>query len=211
MIGGSGGGGTTGTPGTGGGGGGGAILISSSTHIDLGGAVLARPGSDSSADNSGSGGAVRLVAPIVTGGGRIDASGIRSGDGRIRVDATDRSQMGINFFPAATTSIGSLMQVFANPLPRLDITQAAGTAIPLGSGPATILLPFGSSPNRTVTVQASNFGAQVPITVLLTPDHGTPSSYTATIDNSGANNPALATVPVVVPLNEQTRVTVFSK
>ena len=212
MIGGSGGGGTIGSPGGGGGGGGGAILIASSTSIKISGLVRAAYGySQGGAYNFGSGGAVRLVAPKVAGNGSVDVRGYSSGDGRIRIDATDRTQLGISFQPAGTTSVGSLMQVFVSPLPHLDILQAAGTTIASGSGPVSIILPFGSSPNQTVTVQAGNFNATVPLTLVLTPDHGTPLVYTNSVDNTGANNPVSVTFNVTVPLNEQTAVNVYSK
>ncbi len=213
MIGGSGGGGTDGTPGRGGAGGGGAILIASTTRIDLTADISAEGGgSVSSAQNGGSGGAVRLVAPVVAGGGRIFVRGSGGGGlGRIRIDATDRSQMNIVFYNPEVTSVGSLLLVFPNPLPRLDIIEAAGKVIPEGSGSQTLQLPFGSSPNRTVRIQARDFNAQVPITLVLTPDHGTPITYTSTIRNTAGNNPATVDVNIVMPINEQTTFHVYSK
>lgn len=216
MIGGSGGGGTEGTPGNGGAGGAGAILISSTTRIDLTGQIVADGGQHTStAVNGGSGGAVRLVAPVVAGTGRIYARGNNGngnpGMGRIRIDATDRSQMNFQFFNPDITSVGSLLLIFPTPLPRLDIIEAAGTAIPVNSGPVTLQLPFGSSPNRSVRIQARDFNAQVPITLVLTPDHGAPLTYTGTINNTGANNPNFVDINVVMPINEQTTFHVYSK
>ena len=213
LVGGSGGGGTTGTPGGGGGGGGGAILIASSTRIDISGQVLARGANGlGGAYNGGSGGGIRLLAPIVAGGGLISVdSPTGCGYGRIRVDAIDRSGMAFNFNSQSVTSVGSLMLVFPSPLPRLDVVEAAGTPIAEGSGPVVLQLPFGSSPNRTIKVQARDFNATVPITVVLTPDHGSPLVYTSKIENTGAQNPATATVDVVLPVNEQTTVNVYSK
>ncbi|MBI3416750.1 MAG: hypothetical protein HY043_15785 [Verrucomicrobia bacterium] len=213
MVGGSGGGGTVGLPGVGGGGGGGAILIASTTRISHTGRIAAGGGANGgSAWNAGSGGGIRLVAPIMTGNGSIEANSFSgAGYGRIRIDAIDRTQMNFSFNSPSVTSVGSLMLVFPNPLPKLDIIEAAGTTIPEGSGPVQIQLPFGSSPNRVIKVQARDFNAQVPITVVLTPDHGAPSSYTAKIDNTGANNPAVVSVNVTMPVNEQTTVNVYSK
>ena len=213
IVGGSGGGGGAGTPGVGGAGGGGAMLIASATRIDLNGSIEAVGGPNaSSIFNGGSGGAVRLVSPAIAGAGSINVrGGSGAGAGRIRIDAVDRSQMGITFFDAGITSIGSLMLVFPSPMPRLDIIEAAGTAIPLGSGPQSLQLPFGSSPNRTVKVQARDFNAQVPITLVLTPDHGAPLIYTATINNTAANNPATVDLNIVMPVNEQTTFHVYSK
>jgi len=80
MVGGSGGGGTIGSPGSGGGGGGGAILIASNTQITNGGSIIANGGegylgSGSYHYNSGSGGAIRIVAPVVAGSGVLSAAG----------------------------------------------------------------------------------------------------------------------------------------
>ena len=103
------------------------------------------------------------------------------------------------------------MLVFPTPLPRLDILQAAGTIIAEDSGPVVLLLSFGSPPNRTIKVQARDFNSSVPITLVLTPDHGDPSTYTTKIDNTATLNPATASIDVVLPINEQTTVNVYSK
>ena len=151
------------------------------------------------------------MAPIMAGNGTIDARGSGGGGtGRIRMDAIERSGMNFFFQEAGVTSVGSLLLVFPNPLPRLDIIEAAGTVIAEGSGPVLLQLPFGSSPNRTIVVQARDFNAEVPLTVVLTPDHGASLSYTSKINNTGAN-PATVKVDVVLPVNEQTTVHVFSK
>ncbi|HUR46676.1 MAG TPA: hypothetical protein VMZ27_12435, partial [Candidatus Saccharimonadales bacterium] len=178
LAGGSGGGGIAGTPGVGGGGGGGAILIGSNTRIDLisPGTVKANGGPCTSL-NDGSGGAIRLIAPVVTGNGTLSADGpCYGGSGRIRIDTTNRRA--VTFTSNPTASIGANMSVFPNPIPRLDIINAAGTAIPEGnSGAVSVQLPFGSTTNRTVTVQARGFNASVPIAVALTPDTGLRTVY----------------------------------
>jgi hypothetical protein len=223
LVGGSGGGGTQGNPGYGGGGGGGAILIASNTRISfgnsassitaLGGATSGNPN-----NNTGSGGAIRLVAPSIVangaslqvlGGNGYNGSSV-SGPGRIRIDALDRSGLNFNFAPSGITSIGSMMVVFPDPTPRLDIVDAAGTPIPEGSGPVLVNLPFGSSPNRTVTVRARDFNAVIPIRIVLTPDHGAALSYDASIDNAAAN-PAQAVVNITLPVNVQTRINAWSR
>jgi hypothetical protein len=94
--------------------------------------------------------------------------------------------------------------------PRLDITQVAGTNITVGTSSSVFfMLPLGSSTNQTVTVQASNFGAVVPIRVVLTPDNGPSSSYDTNIDNTAS--PASVTVPVVVPVNMQVQVNAWTR
>src|SRR5262245_11909056 len=99
LVGGSGGCGRGNSITNGGGGGGGAILIASSTRIQIntGGKVLAQggPRSDGNA-GFGSGGAIRLVAPMVLGTGSLDVSGdpsaaaLASVRGRIRIDSVLR-------------------------------------------------------------------------------------------------------------------------
>jgi len=209
LIGGSGGGGIVGTAGVagrGGSGGGGAVLIASTTRIIVSGGIFARGGVFVNGPyNNGSGGAVRLVAPIVSGGGSINVLGgvdnnqSFGGAGRIRIDAIDRSTLGLVLQGPGT--VGGFMAVFPSPLPRLDILQAADTVIPEGNpAPVQVLLPFGSTSNRTVTVQARDFNAAVPINVVLTPEVGLPRVYPMTIQNA-ASNPATATVNVILPAN----------
>jgi len=220
LIGGSGGGGVSGTPGTGGGGGGGAVLIASSTRIDfVGNAQIQSRGGNylgTSAYNGGSGGGIRLVAPAVTASGAtLDVQGGtvwsgRAGPGRIRIDTLDRSSLGFNFLPGGVTSIGSLMLTFPSPTPRLDIVEAAGTAIALDSGPVLVNLPFGSTAVRSVKVRATDFNAIVPISVVLTPDHGDVVAYEAEIDNQAAN-PAEVTVDVTLPVNVQTLISAWTR
>jgi hypothetical protein len=200
LAGGSGGGGQSG-PAVGGGGGGGAILIGSNTRIDINSPGLIRANGGACASiNDGSGGAIRLVAPLITGNGSLTADGPCSGgSGRIRVDTTNRRAMTLASTPAA--SIGANMAVFPTPIPRLDVIDAAGTAIPEGAGaPVSVQLPYGSTTNRTVTVQARGFNAQVPINLVLTPDSGARAVYPATIDNQ-ASNPAQITINVTIPVN----------
>jgi hypothetical protein len=215
LVGGSGGGGTDGSPGVGGAGGGGAILIASSTRITLSGTIRAYGwASSSSAVNDGSGGAVRLVAPVVAGSGTLYVYG-RAGDnraglGRIRIDTIDRRGMALST-PAVTPSVGAFMTSFAPGNPKLDVIAAAGTVIPEGvAAPVTISLPFGSDPNRTITVQARNFNAVVPIDVVLTPDSGAVIKVQAQIDNAAAN-PATVTVPVTFPVNTPVAVNAWTR
>ena len=93
------------------------------------------------------------------------------------------------------------MTVFPPGNQRLDVIEAAGTNIAEGTaGPVTIELPFGSDPNRTVTVQARNFKAVLSIEVVLTPDNGSATTVKAEINNLSAN-PASVKVPVTFPLN----------
>src|SRR5688572_5968860 len=93
------------------------------------------------------------------------------------------------------------MIVFPPNRPPLDSLQPAGAAIPEGNNaPVFVERPFGSATNRTVVVQARNFGMHVPIRVVLTPAAGDPISYDAHINNLSAN-PAQVTVNVGIPIN----------
>lgn len=211
-LGGSGAGGTE--DGHGGGGGGGAILIASDTQIviETGGEILAKGGRGSGISNHGSGGGVRLVAPLVAGQGNaeIDVSGGIStsttnygGAGRIRIDTFDKTQLGpLTFLPTNTSigTIGTFMLVEPSPLPRLDILAAAGRVIDIDSGPVQVVLPTGTSTSQTVTVQATDFTGIVLIEVVVLPENGLPVTVTANIDMAGGN-PSQVVVPVEIPLN----------
>lgn len=208
LIGGSGGAGTT--NGLGGGGGGGAILIASDVSITgSGGTINASGGGGAGNPNAGSGGAVRLVAPLVTGTLTLNVPGPGpgsinfSGHGRARVDTLDRSTVnGITHNPNvnAAFSLGSFMLVNPDPLPRLDIIAAAGTAIPEDNGPVTVVLPNGAPSSQMVTVQGRDFVGLVDIEVVVTPLNGTQTTVMSQID-MGTGNPATVDVPVEIPAN----------
>ncbi len=209
LLGGSGGGGST-LP-SGGGGGGGAILIGSNTKVTITGTVAARGGYNPAGISVGSGGAIRLVSYEVAGNGTLatQGGGQSANYGRVRIDAIVRTAAAFNI-PGPWT-YGGFMAVFPSPLPRLDITSAAGNAIPEGaSAGVTLNLPFGTSPNQNITVQARDFGGSVPIRLVLTPESGAAVSYDATIDNAAAN-PASVTIPVTVPLSTVVNVSAWTR
>lgn len=202
LVGGSGGGGGAGQPGNGGGGGAGAILIAANTTITINGQVQAIGGGNRTCLNGGSGGGIRIVAPKVAGSGQIDVrDGGNAGLGRIRVDTIDRTGIAFSFLHPSVTTVGANLLAFPPSVPKLRITEAAGNNINSPeSGPVTFTLPFGSSPNRTIKIQARDFGRNVPIRVTLTPDSGSPTTFDAEVDNS-STNPATVDVPVTVPVN----------
>ena len=145
-------------------------------------------------------------------------SGHQSGAGRIRIDSIFRVEptnaldnIGFSFQPLNVTSVGSAMVVFPPNSPRLDILEAAGRVIPEGTNaPVFVELPFGADTNRTVVVQARNFGTNVPIRIVLTPAAGDPISYDSQINNLSAN-PAQATVNVGFPVNTVVAVNVWTR
>jgi len=218
LLGGSGGGGATSS--LVGGGGGGAILIASDVSISLSGAgaILARGGrGGGGADNSGSGGAIRLLAPLVTTAGTLDvrdqplAPGNDTGGvGRVRVDAFTHGPGGTVMPFGLAVSRGSLMLVFPQPLPRLDVVEAAGTAIAIDSGPVQVVLPTGSPSAQQVVVRGSGFSAPVAIEVQITPENGTPAVYPAVLDPA-TGPPAEVTVNVDIPANTPSFVHVWRR
>ena len=218
LIGGSGGGGSiqpNTSPGAGGGGGGGAILIASSTKIIFGdGTITAGGGARNAGPNGGSGGAIRLVAPKVTGTVRayVNAEGDVASPGRVRIDTVDSSEMGVDIRPGVSASRGNfLITGLSTNSPTLSILRAATTTIADGTvEPVSVLLPNGTSPSQTVVVQAKNFHSKVPINVVLTPESGDPLVFPAEIDNTG-NAPATATVSVTIPVNIPVTLNVWTR
>ena len=205
MVGGSGGGGGQGSL-SGGGGGGGAVLIAASKSISINGSVLARGGFGGQCNNPGSGGAIRLVSFKVEGSGTLNASGGNTaqrgfdagGLGRVRIDTVIRTRL--NFSITGISTIGGNLLVFPPMEPTLTVTEAAGNTVTNGSGPVVFTLPFGSSTNRTIRIQARDFARNVSIRVTLTPDTGDRRIFDADIDNTSVN-PAVVDVPVTVPVN----------
>ncbi len=200
LVGGSGGGGGANDPNGGGGGGGGAIMIAADNRVAVSGAIRARGASGGFCLNGGSGGAIRLVAFRVEGSGTLDTSGMGGAGnvGRVRVDTVIRT--GLSFSITGVSSIGGNLLVFPPVVPTLAVTEAAGNVITNGSGPVVFTLPFGSTTNRTVKIQAQDFAPNVPIRVTLTPDTGDRSVFDTEVDNSTVN-PAVVEVPITVPVN----------
>ncbi|MBK8040471.1 MAG: hypothetical protein IPK22_25555 [Verrucomicrobiaceae bacterium] len=103
------------------------------------------------------------------------------------------------------------MVVFPNPLPKLSISNAAGTAVAENAGgPVSVILPTGTNPSQTIQVRARDFGSVVPVRVRLVPESGDATTFDATIDNT-VNNPATTNVPVTLPINTGVRIEVFTR
>ncbi len=214
LIGGSGGAGTDGNPGGGGAGGGGAILIASSTRVVVTGNIYSR-GADSYI-GSGSGGAIRLVAAVVTGIGSLDTLGgyqsycaLRAGSGRTRIDCLDGYAVRSLHANNTVSSRGAQMFVFPAVQPHLDIIQAAGQLIPIGSpNGVTVVLPKGATNAQTVVVRATNFTNDLPITVAVIPNDRPSTTYQALI--SLTNNPPIVSVPVSLAVDSTNRIMVWT-
>ncbi|MBN8249298.1 MAG: hypothetical protein J0L84_17865, partial [Verrucomicrobia bacterium] len=119
-------------------------------------------------------------------------------------------QLAIRTDPAAAVSVGGVLMVFPSPAPRLDIVEAAARPIAPDSGPVTLLLPSGTSPNQTIRIRARDFGQLVPLRVVLTPDSGPATQFDAQVDNTPPGS-AEVLVPVVFPINQLTRVHVWTR
>jgi len=218
LIGGSGGG---GTPDVGGGGGGGAILIASNTRINISGAsnyfIDATGGEWGSnfAWNGGSGGAIKLVAPAVTGLMRLYVQN-RNGTGspgRIRVDAVNFAGWRPDYVnPPQSLTWGSMLATgLEGNQARLELVSVAGKEVPATAiANGFILLPPGSAGDQSVVVRARNFGTQVPISVVVAPDNGPTLTVPAVIDNT-TQNPATQTVTVPIPANTAVKINVWTR
>ena len=216
LIGGSGCAGVSGTPGADGRGGGGAVLIASNTRIVVSGLVNSSGATDFYGAHAGSGGAIRLVAPVVSGMGSLSVAtpyvngGTVAGRGRIRIDCTDNTswrQLSLS----SVASRGSRMVVFSATAPVLDIIDVSGQAIPAGTNSSVqIVLPNGTSTNQTVKVQARNFTNDVPIRVIVTPENGPSGSFDATILQSSGNPPS-TNVPVIIPVGSACQINAWTR
>jgi hypothetical protein len=98
------------------------------------------------------------------------------------------------------------MFVFPSIIPKLNITEAAGTSIPESAGqPVAIELPVGSSTNQVVRVQARNFTNDVPITVVVTPENGSSRTFSTNISLLSGSPPSVA-VSVIIPSGTVNRI-----
>jgi len=182
LFGGSGGGGGPSTAaefsGASGGGGGGALAIASSTRINVSGVIRVNGGDRGSAfpcsysAGSGSGGALRLVAPEITGSGRLEAVGgpgvagcaQSAGDGRIRLEAMNLSFTGISAPVFSSSTVAGPVTVSSNPavmnLPTLTISSVGGISPPPTPGgsftSADLVLPQGTTNPVPIVLTATN-------------------------------------------------------
>ncbi|MBL9140117.1 MAG: hypothetical protein JNK85_29875 [Verrucomicrobiales bacterium] len=230
LSGGSGGGGGA-NGGVGGGGGGGAILVCSDTKIVFQGTIKARGGDGVNADISGSGGAIRLVAPKLVGTGTADAGGglrLYGGGtdygsaGRIRFDTYDRTE----FNPSRSEILGEYSNgsfvVGYRPdweptLRVLRVTKTDGTEplppegpIAPGSSPLEILLPTDSPSLRIIQVEVARFFQKLEVEVALKPWNGAPETNLVIVDNT-SGSPTTVEVPMNIPGNTLLHVEAYKR
>ncbi len=168
-----------GAPNCGGGGGGGALLIASSTTITLDGVLDLNAGSGACpefpTDTGGDGypGHVRLVAPVVTGTGDIDASQSAGTLGYVRVDSLLPGYESLSY--NGTTPLSSSFQVTAGNImigrldvvPTARITSVAGQGVATESGAVSVIVPAGSPTTQDVVVEVAGLAANGTVTVSL--------------------------------------------
>ena len=234
LVGGSGGGGGgpyTSNQGEGGGGGGGAILIASGNWITNNGIVQAlgglapTGGIPPNRGGSGSGGAIRLVAPLVSGSGNgsLNVSGANLGNqgfspaGRVRIDSTNVTESRqVQMIPnnAASATRGSQGFVFPEPnfLTITNVTIGNQTWVLHPSTNFSISLPAGPAVNALVQIVASGSfysNSFVPIAVVVTPDQGATTNYLSAISLS--NNAGSTNVTVTIPTGTTSTLHVWTR
>ena len=198
-----------------GGGGGGAILIGSDTKVEILGSILAKGGSFSAGISCGSGGAVRILAPEVSGtgliscvGGTDNLTGPVGGDGGIRIDTMDAKNMRIT--TQGVYSIGRFMTVFPPTITRIQILKVDSIDVDQSAAePVSVILPFGSPSRQTVKLRGTGFVGEVPIEVALVPDHGPSSRFQLALTGQAGVATEVET-EVDMPINVKTRLYVWT-
>jgi len=238
LFGGSGGGGGQGssfsTSGFAGGGGAGAILIASSTRIHIMGQIMANGGNSFTGNctmggSAGTGGAIRLVAPEITGTGNVQAIRGTGGcatapsNGRIRMEAFN-----LLGFIGTTTPVASVANApgpvspAGNPalvnVPTLAITSIGGLSRPPTTGASyfapDLTLALGTVNPVPVVLTATNtpVGSPTAITVRLIPQSpGSPTNIAVpTADHTGTFANSSASVGVTFPVGQVSVIQAFA-
>ncbi|HOC30855.1 MAG TPA: hypothetical protein PKK84_01260 [Armatimonadota bacterium] len=208
LIGGSG-----GSYSSGGGAGGGAILIAATGTITVNGAIRARGGSTSYI--SGSGGAIKLIADIVTGSGTLDASSHDpswGGKGRIRIEAnTIPTSSTLNIAPEPSKQLppddpvllwppdnaptARVVSVGSVPVPVPDTTKELLSNL----GPGAADLAFTNASLIPVIIETKNINpATSVVTLRMTPRFGNATPVVASF-TSGDTTSALWVATVILP------------
>jgi hypothetical protein len=183
-------------------------MIASSGTITVNGYVLARGGcwNGSSCNNAagGSGGAIRIVASVIAGGGRIDAGGsCGGGDGRIRFDTYENDFSG-SIYGSSAFSQGSQFVIIPSAGQGAQLTVISVAGVPVSASPTGLL----ATPDAVVSaqqgnpiaivVQCTNIPLNTRITVSVTPMNGSPVSGTG-YNTTGTQASSTATVTLNLP------------
>ncbi len=215
-----------------GGGGGAAMVIASSTRITVTGLITANGGAREIAfalscpasvrlAGAGSGGAIRLVAPEVTGSGTLETKGgvqctdqngnptVLAGAGRIRLEAFTLGFTGtVNPAPSSSLAPGPVTAA-GDPalinLPTLAISAVGGIAAPGTPGgsytTADVSLPQGTTNPVSVSLTAANIPVGTVFTVKLIPQTGD-AAPTSSTPSTGTFATSTATANVNFPTGE---------
>lgn len=175
LIGGSGGGANTNNPSNTGSGGGGAIMIGTTSSIQLSGTIQANGGLTSRGDNMrGSGGAIKLIAETVSGNGSLSAHSANTG--RIRIETASLS-------PSITMTPETVAVPPADPpilwpgtgAPTVRIVSVGGQASPTDpTAPMQAASDVGIASNTAVQVviETTNFPPSGVVEVRRSPKFG---------------------------------------
>ena len=220
LIGGSGGGGSTGyccyggqpagQYGDAGGAGGGAILIASSTSINMGGLINAKGGTGGTGGGiggAGAGGAVHLVAPSISGNGGIyvnantsnGSTGSGTQNGRIRVETANYTG-NIGFVgPYTITATPNLYlpTLSGGTIKAISVNGVSLPASPTGSF-VTPDVSINTSNSVPIVIQASNIPVGTAVTLQITSDQGSDMIVTCPA-LSGTLASSTTTASVVFP------------
>ncbi len=209
LIGGSGG---SDYSGTSGGGGGGAILIAASGIISIpsGGSCHAYGGTSYRAN--GSGGAIRLIAGQILGGGNVQATGGQSNDGRIRLEATNSTSLNttppttvvspfpLTIFPTDNSPTVSIVSIISQPnqtnTPPVDPKAQMNTA-----GDDMMVV---TTSNVVIQVKTTNFPTNGTVNVYLKPLNAAQTIISTSSAVSGNSNTAIWQVNAALPYPSHT-------
>ncbi|MEK7324578.1 MAG: hypothetical protein AAB217_04905, partial [Chloroflexota bacterium] len=203
-----------------GGGGGGAVAIASTTKITVTGQILANGAGGggfnqfSCTASAGSGGAIRLVAPVVINTGTIQAVGgplggcsTNGGPGRIRIESIAPGQINATN-PSAnivtgTNALGPIWEgsvpALIN-LPMVSITSVGGQApppVPTGSYAAPdITLPNTTTNPIPISITVTNTPVPTTFTIRLIPQFAATTS--TQVNTTGAFGLSTASTSVTL-------------
>ncbi len=182
LIGGSGGAART-FPTDAGGGGGGAILVAASGTITVNqGRISARGGPGAGNGNSGSGGAIRLIANQVLGSGSVDAIGANSGRIRIEANSASGSLQATPITQAVSPTPVVLWPEINSPTVR--VVSVSGQVAPLDprvvleNNPADVNIANTNS--TTVILETKNFPTNGTVNIFVKPRNAAQTTYQAT-------------------------------
>ena len=223
LLGGSGGGGHPGLPtygfNGGAGGGGGAILIAASNSIEINGQITAKGGNGSGINHgtwynsgAGSGGGVRLVATNFKGVGTIVAnggggfnyqvnSGNQGGEGRVRIDAFQRT-FGGSISGIVTQGFQPIILPVSGQGIQLGIASVAGAAVPANpsgvQASPDVIIPAQQTNPIPVVVRCTNVPLNTEISVVVHPANG-PDVQATGLNNAGTLASSTATLSLNMP------------